>query len=59
MRPEEKQKWEKLIQSAKTPEDKAKVWKQVMEEFDRQLTAKGLSEAEREALVAEIMHGDD
>jgi hypothetical protein len=59
MKPEEKQQWEKRIQSARTPEDKAKIWREIMAEFDRQLTAKGLSDAEREALIAEIMHGDD
>ncbi len=58
MKPEEKKQWEKRIQAAKTPQEKAKIWQEIMDEFDRQLKAKGLSDAEREALVAEIMHGD-
>ena len=59
MKPEEKQKWEQRIQSAKSPEDKAQILREIMAEFDRQLTAKGLSDSEREALVEEIMRGDD
>jgi hypothetical protein len=59
MTPEDRKKWEKRIQSAKTPQEKKAIWQEVMAEFDRQLKAKGLSDAEREALVAEIMYGDD
>ena len=58
MRPEEKQKWEQRIQSAKTPAEKAEIWREIVEEFDKQLKAKGLTDAEREALVEDVMRGD-
>jgi hypothetical protein len=57
--PEQEPDWDKIIKAAKTPEERAAVLKKILAEAEKDVLASGLSEAEREALILEIMQSDD
>jgi len=47
--------WQKKLAEAKSPEEKAQIFKLIFQRADKELREKGLSDAEREALLEEIM----